>query len=219
MMRKRAWQGLLATAMIAVAVPVGAQTTDVALDTTAALTAECSFADLTADAIRAAANADIALVNGSVFRPKTVPAGKIEAAAVEEFLVDPAEPVAVLTLTGASIRAALERGLTLLPLPNKGFLHVSGIQVVFDSTKPRGQRVQRIEINRVALQPERTYTVALPGALAKGGLGYFLVFNGAAYREVTPTIFDAVTSYLKAHPQIGADLSGRLRDAGRMRTD
>ncbi|GFR26218.1 5'-nucleotidase [Trichonephila clavata] len=59
------------------------------------------------------------------------------------------------------------------------FLHVSGLRVVYDVTKPPGQRVKTLSVrcrhtvnDYEPVNLYKTYLIAMPGLLAKGGDGY-----------------------------------------------
>ncbi len=93
--------------------------------------------------------------------------------------------LATMKLTGAEIIEALEHSVRLAPAENGGFLHVSGLKYTYDSSKPAGERVQKVQVKEadgfVDLQPSKTYVVATNAFTAKGGDGY-TVFQ-KAYEE------------------------------------
>jgi 5'-nucleotidase/UDP-sugar diphosphatase len=178
----------------------------IALSSDTSLVAESGIGDLVADALAAALRADLALVNGSALRmPYTLEQGPVGEAALKGALAYPDEKLGVLELQGSTLRAAIERSLSLLPKPNKGFLQISGIQVWYDPTKPSGQRVSMIEHHGTRLAPDRTYRVVMPNSLAKGGLGYFRIFNGAKYEPSETTMAEALIAYAKATKVIELD--------------
>ncbi|WP_391120117.1 5'-nucleotidase C-terminal domain-containing protein [Psychrobacillus sp. L3] len=85
--------------------------------------------------------------------------------------------LATMDLTGAEIKATFEVSLRDLPRENGGFLHVSGAKVLFDSSKPVGQRVVTIAYKNenntyTEIQDNVTYAIATNAFTAKGGDGY-----------------------------------------------
>jgi 2',3'-cyclic-nucleotide 2'-phosphodiesterase/3'-nucleotidase/5'-nucleotidase len=138
---------------------------------------ETSFGDLTADALCSASNTTMALVAAVSFKSGTIPADKPTAQQVVSLLQTPDETWAVSKLTGAQIRAALERSLSRAPLPNNAFLQVAGLKVKYDPERPRNDRITSLETNTSALEDGKKYEVVMPLFLAKGGSGYFQVFD------------------------------------------
>jgi len=209
-MARRAWcvvrRGLLlavaAVIMIAAAAPA-AVPDDPQLG-------ESTLGNLVADAVRRAGGADLALVTAvSLSDNAAVPAATPDAA--HAALRYPGDLVLVVELTGAQIRDALEFGLSQLPRPHKGLLQVSGITVVYDSSKPINQRVASVTVGRAALVAEQKYQVAMPSSLARGALGYFRVWSQPAARDAGVTMADALLNYLRAGAP-AARRDGRLRD-------
>lgn len=181
------------------------------LDASKAREAESSLANLVADAARASLKAEIALVPASQLRDVTLPAGDLTRETLSNALLYSDEKIVLVEVTGAQIRAALERGLSMLPgKPNAAFLQVSGLAITFRSDAPEGQRLLGVQVGGSALLPERKYKAAMPYSLAKGALGYFRVFDGLKPTETGPAIADAVVDHVRGKtisPQ-----SGRLRD-------
>ncbi len=124
-----------------------------------------------ADAISSATGAPIAFVPDGVLNPS----GKSDDLAT--WLQFPTDTVSVVKLTGRQIRAALERSVSLYPSPNPSFLQLSGIDVEFDKGLPPDKRVTSIQVPGGKLADEASYEVAMPTSLAKGGLGYFQIWE------------------------------------------
>jgi 2',3'-cyclic-nucleotide 2'-phosphodiesterase (5'-nucleotidase family) len=89
----------------------------------------------------------------------------------------PSDEVVIVSLTGGQIRQAFERSLSLLPQPNTSFLQISGFEVVFNRNAPPNSRVVSVTADGAPLQDGRTYTVAMPANLGRGGLGYFKIWD------------------------------------------
>jgi 5'-nucleotidase / UDP-sugar diphosphatase len=173
--------------------------------------AESSLGNLLADAIAKAGGAPMALVQASQLRGASCPAGDLTREALLGMLLYPDEKVVVVDLTGAQFQAALERSLGMLPKPNTGFLQVSGLAATYKSSAPEGQRVVSVSITGQPLETAKVYRVAMPESLAKGGLGYFRIFNGLKSKDAGSTIGDALTNYVQTVKTV-APQTGRLRD-------
>lgn len=176
-------------------------------------TQETTLGNLVADALRQTANAELALVNASQMRPVTLPAGAISDDQVPAALAYPDEEIALVRLKGATVLALLERGLSVLPQPNKGFLQVSGLVVRFDSRRAGGSRIVEAHIGGQPLVESRDYKVALPLSLAKGSGGYFTIMGSAAVSPLGTTQQQAVSSFLSSRGTASARAdSPRLED-------
>ena len=130
-----------------------------------------SAAQDAADVLKQAAGSDAAFI----------PAGLVKQSFEKDNLASlleyPTEEVVVVGLTGAQIRAALELSVSLFPQPNKSFLQLSGLEVAFNRAAPSNKRIVTVTANGAALDNAKTYTVAMPSSLAKGGLGYFKIWE------------------------------------------
>jgi len=182
---------------------------------------EIGFGDLLADALRSAANADIALVAAVSCKPGTIPAGPVTEAQLAAMLQNPGEVWAVSKLTGAQVQAAMEKSLSRLPGTNNGFLQVAGIKVTFDPDGPRNSRVKSITVRTVTapgsetyvpLDPGKQYRVAMPLSLAKGGSGYFTIFDASKIEgdPSTQSLLQALTGFAFGKASITYPGTGRL---------
>ncbi len=141
---------------------------------------ECLSADIAADAIKAHAGADMALINGGAVR-YSLSAGPVSMGDVLTMLPFD-DRVMVASLSGKTLLAALEYGLSGLEDQKGRFLQVAGLRYAFDPEQPAGQRL----ISADALDPDgrwrpieetRSYVVATSDYLARGGDGYALFQN------------------------------------------
>ncbi len=130
-----------------------------------------------ADAIRDAAKADLGFIAAGLLR-----SGSGED--LGGYAQYPSDDIAVVKLTGKQVRIALERSVSLFPSPNPGFLQLSGLEVTFSRSAATDSRISSVQANGANLDPARTYTVAMPGSLARGGLGYFTVWDKSAISQV-----------------------------------
>jgi 2',3'-cyclic-nucleotide 2'-phosphodiesterase (5'-nucleotidase family) len=173
---------------------------------------ESGLCSVIADAIRDAANTDIAFVSASSFSEQTIPKGS---ATAEDFLKALAfrnDSVVVVRLTGEKVKAALEHGLALYPQMHSAFLQVSGITVSIDPKQDREKRVTGVRVGGSALDDKRVYSVAMPTPLADGGLAYYRIWSKSDIdkaRDPKLNLEEAVRKYLKGKSSVG-DSGDRL---------
>ncbi|WP_462408486.1 bifunctional metallophosphatase/5'-nucleotidase [Neobacillus sp. Marseille-QA0830] len=159
---------------------IGKTTVDLIGGNPPARTGETNLGNLITDGMLAKAKTInpetvIAFQNGGGIRT-TVPAGDITLAKVLEIMPF-GNALAIMKLTGAEIKQALEFSVKDAPKAFGGFLQVSGLKFTYDSNKPVGERVQSIEVkengfNYTAIDPKKTYVVANNIFTAKGGDGF-----------------------------------------------
>lgn len=128
-----------------------------------------------ADALREAANSDFAFVPAAALK-------KSDSSFLKDYLLYPTDGVSIVELKGSQVRAALERAISVHPLPNSGFLQVSGLKVEFSKSAPAQKRVLSVVIGEGRIDMDRTYSVAMPTSLANGSLGYFKIWEKSAIK-------------------------------------
>jgi 5'-nucleotidase len=196
--------------------PIGA--TSVALDARGEMnrSRETNLGSYIADAYRKAMNADVALFNGGSIR-----AGRIfspgELTKRDVMAILPYEnPIVKIEVTGATLRAALEHGVSRSAEEREPgrFPQVSGIRFTFDARRPAGSRIVSVEVGGQPLDDRKTYTLATNTFLVeKGGDGYTM-FGGAKYLvnpengPVEPVVLmNAINSAKEIAPQV----DGRIK--------
>ncbi|MEX2145386.1 MAG: bifunctional UDP-sugar hydrolase/5'-nucleotidase [Candidatus Rokuibacteriota bacterium] len=180
-------------------------------------TRESNLGNFIADAMRARAGADVALVNGGGIRTDRVIApGPLSRRDVHGLLPF-TNAVVTLEMRGLQLRAALEEGLAGIEREAGGFLQVSGLRVVHDLGRPPGHRVREVAVGGAPLDGHRLYTVATIDYLARGGDG-FTAFRPAP-RLVSetsgPQLADVVLEAILAQGTIAPGIDGRLTAAPR----
>lgn len=175
---------------------------------------ETTLGDLTTDAMRTALKTDIAFLAASelkVLEPP-VPAQNIQPPVLITTISFPDDPLAVLQLTGKQVKAALERGVSLYPQRNLGFLQVAGIKFTFDPKKPNGKRVSAVVVGKEPLDDNRTYTVAVTNSMANGALGYWNVWKAENIVKRVPeqSLKKALNSYLGTSPKLQYKVPSRV---------
>ena len=145
---------------------------------------------LLADAFRHIGRTDVGLVNNGGIRANLA-AGSLSYGALFDALPFQNRLVRI-SLTGAALRDMLEHALE----PGTPTAHVSGLRVSYDPRRPAGQRIRRIRLaNGRALDPRRTYTLAVQDYVATGGDGFAMLTTWPA-TDAGLTDLDAVIAYL-----------------------
>lgn len=128
--------------------------------------------------------------------------------------------LATVTLTGAELKQTFEKSVSLYPLENGGFLHVSGAKVEFDSSKPAGQRIVKISYkdaqnNYIEIQENETYTIATNAFTAKGGDGFDVLKKAYEDGRVTDlglSDWENLAEHLKSLVNVNPQVEGRIVD-------
>jgi 5'-nucleotidase len=114
------------------------------------------------------------------------------------------------TVTGAQVWAMLENGLGFLPSKSGAFPQVSGMRVVYDTSRPAGQRV--ISVTRedgTPIKPDDvSYTLAVPDYVNSGGDGYTMLKDGQGV--VRDLLADVVVQYIGSVSPVNPSVDGRL---------
>ncbi|MDP2355614.1 MAG: bifunctional UDP-sugar hydrolase/5'-nucleotidase [Beijerinckiaceae bacterium] len=174
---------------------------------------EAAWGNLIADAIRSAAHADIGIMNGGGIRG----GARYEAGArltrrhvLSELPFGNA--TLMFRLTGAQLRTTFEHGYADLPRPAGHFLHISGAQVIVDTSRKSGERVASITIGGKPLDEKTYYSVAASDFFLRGGDGY-TEFNNETLRtrvEDAQLIANDVMVHARRLSQIRAKPEGRI---------
>jgi 2',3'-cyclic-nucleotide 2'-phosphodiesterase (5'-nucleotidase family) len=139
---------------------------------------ESPLGDLIADAMRAYAGTDVALMNGGGIRTDAVyPAGPITRKAIIAFLPFGNALVSV-KITGAALKAALENGVSQVEAGAGRFPQVSGLRFTWSRHRPVGARILTVTINGQPLSATQIYTVATNDYMLGGGDGYTALAGG-----------------------------------------
>ncbi|HKA61160.1 MAG TPA: 5'-nucleotidase C-terminal domain-containing protein [Methylomirabilota bacterium] len=158
----------LDTVVGATAVPLDARET-------ATRQQETPLGRLFADLMRVRVGAQVGLLNSGAIRGnRVIPAGPITKRDVRQLLPF-SNTVTLLEVSGAALRAALERSVDQLPRPTGHFLQTAGVRFTVDPARPPGQRVGPIEVGDQPLLPDGVYRVAMPDYLARGRDGYSML--------------------------------------------
>lgn len=132
-----------------------------------------------------------------------LPAGDVTYA--EAFAVQPfGNSIAIGDLTGADILAALE---DQWKDPSAGRPRLAlglsdNVSYSYDASAAQGERVINATIDGVAIDPTRTYSVAMSSFLFEGGDGFNSFTNVTNYRDVGYNDVQAFIDYLEANASV-----------------
>jgi 2',3'-cyclic-nucleotide 2'-phosphodiesterase (5'-nucleotidase family) len=194
-------------------VPLGV--TALALDSRTATvrTREAAIGNIVADAMRAAAHADVAVMNGGGIRGGKLYAANASISRRDVLAELPfGNRVVTVEISGRALKAAIENGLSQLPNASGRFPQVSGLAVEADLKRPPGSRITAIQVGNAPLDEEHIYRVATNDFLARGGDGY------AMFADVAPTLADSdappvsneVIAYIKSIGTLRTGVEGRI---------
>lgn len=177
---------------------------------------ETNLGSFIADAYRKALKSDVALFNGGSIRAGKVfspgPLTKRDVMAILPY----ENPIVKIEVTGATLRAALEHGVSRSAEEGEPgrFPQVSGVRFVFDARRAPGQRVTSIEVQGQPLDDRKTYTLATNTFVAlKGGDGYTM-FGGAKIlvnEENGPVEPVVLMNAISAEREIAPQVDGRIK--------
>ena len=188
--------------------PIG--TTAVELDsrTMTVRTREAAIGALIADAMRASTHAQAAVTNGGGIRGGRiyVPGTAITRRdIVAELPFD--NRVVAIDISGATLRLAIENGLSQLPKPAGRFPQVSGLAIVADPSRPPGSRVLSMKVDGEPLNETRIYRIATNDYMLRGGDDYTMFVDA-------PEVLDAADA-----PLLSTDVMEYIEQIGTIRTE
>ncbi len=164
--------------------------------------------NLIADAQRAAAHADVAVMNNGGIRAN-LDAGPVTYGSL--FEVSPFSNLLVrITVTGDELRAYFERVVGGRAVST----HVSGAELAYDASRPRGSRIVGITVGGMPLDPARRYTLAMSDFMATGGDGQGIPGAESKSEHLGIVDLDALVDYVRTMPGgiIRADTTVRIRE-------
>lgn len=163
---------------------------------------------LIADLLRAAVSADIGFVSSSNVNPY-LPEGPIRVLDLFRIYGWPHEPV-ILSAKGRQIREFLEGNLE----PPGEFFYPSGLSVVYDFTRPEGERIISVRVGEAFLEEEAVYRVAVESRIAtragvQKGLGDLMEVSDRV--DVGVPIRDLLARHIRAAKVIRGTHEQRVR--------
>ncbi len=174
---------------------------------------ENAFGNLVADAIRDFCSSDIAFMNGGGIRGERTyaPGSDLTRRDIHNELPF-RNHVVCLRVRGKDILDALENGVSRIE-DNKGrFLHVSGLQMVYDPQTPSGKRVRSVSIDNTPLDSNKQYVVGTVDYLASGGDEFSMLRNGERIGNIggSPLLWELLRSYIADRGSVSPVVEGRI---------
>lgn len=176
---------------------------------------ECQMGNLVADAMLDRVKdqgIQIAIANGGGLRA-SIDAGDVTMG--EVLTVLPFQnTLSTFQVTGETILAALENGVSQVEEGGGRFPQVSGLKFTFDVTKPAGERVSDVMVAEggdfVALDPAKVYGVVSNNFVRNGGDGYSMFTDAMNVYDFGPDLADVTAEYLAANAPYQPYLDGRI---------
>jgi len=161
--------------------------------------ADSALGNLVADALRASAGADFALLNSTGIRAD-LPPGELTRAAFAAALPF-ADTLTVLTLSGAQLRALFNQ-LARVASERKCQtpIQISGLSVQFKCSGASSSALVRLAGSGLELDSRRAYTLATSEYLAEGGSGFELLTEALARRTLDVDALHALLDAISALP-------------------
>ncbi len=173
-----------------------------AADLTRASSTESNLGDLLTDAMRDASGAQIAFQNGGGIRADILK-GPITLEAVFTALPFDDDLVS-MDLTGEQIMGLLERNVL-----SETVLQVSGMQIVYDLSKPAGAKAVSVEVAGKPMEAQATYRVVINDFLAAGG-NQFNIFKKGRNVTFGSPVRDAAVDFIRKNSPINVQARNRI---------
>lgn len=170
-------------------------------------TGETNLGNLITDAMLKSTGADVAFTNGGGIRA-SIPAGEVK---IQHILTSfPfTNTLAVIEVTGAEIKDALEHGVDLYPEQAGHFPHVSGMIYKFDEGKPVGERIVEVLVKGQPLVADKKYKLVTNDFMASGGDGYTM-FSGRPFLAEGGLLSDVLMEHFKEVGEVEPKVEGRV---------
>lgn len=166
---------------------------------------ESDLGNLLADIARDATGANIGLIHAGTIR-KDVPAGDVEIADILD--TNPfIDPIVVVELNGEQLKRAMEQSFTLL----RGLMQVSGLNVVYDTSKPERKRLVSLKHDGKEVADDDRFEVAVGEIIALGGDHYDVFTEANVIRKSQP-LGELTIEYFRQHGTVPVPESGRQVD-------
>ncbi len=205
-----------ASLMAQLAKPIG--NTRVALDARSKenRTQETNVGNFITDAFRKALASDVGLMNGGSVRADELIAPKKLTQRDLLSILPFKNQMVKIEVTGATLRAALEHGVSQSGgnAQPGSFPQVSGVQFSFDTTKPSGSRLIEVKVNGAPLDDSKKYTLATTTFVGVDGGDGYSMFKGAKVLtspEQAPLDVDVVKKAITSVRSIAPKVEGRIK--------
>lgn len=177
---------------------------------------ESGFGNLVADILREETGADVALINSGQIRGAAVyEQGDLITRRNIQAELPFTDYIAMIEITGAELRAALEHSVSQVRDLRGQFLQVSNLEMKVDLKRPAGNRITSLTVKGRTLEPERRYKAAMPFFIASGGDGYDMFADAPTlYQDQTLILWERVVNSLRAKTDVTFLPTGRIEISG-----
>jgi 2',3'-cyclic-nucleotide 2'-phosphodiesterase (5'-nucleotidase family) len=166
---------------------------------------ESDLGNLLADVLTDATGADIGMIHPGGIR-KDLPKGDITVADVLD--TNPfVDNVFAVEVNGTQLAEILEQSFT----HDRGLMQVSGIEVVYDTSKSLRERLISMKYEGQEIEASDTFSVAVSGFIAKGGDHYGTFRHARTLRELVP-LGELTIAYFRKHGMVATPAGGRQTD-------
>ena len=180
-------------------------------DRTVCRAMECSMGSLIADAMLARVadqGVEIAIQNGGGIRA-SIDGGPITMG--EVLTVLPFQnTLSTFQVTGATMIAALENGVSQIEDGAGRFPQVAGMSFAFDAALPAGSRISDVMVAGAPIDPEKLYSVVSNNYVRNGGDGYAMFKEAVNAYDYGPDLADVTAEYLAAQGPFTPYTDGRI---------
>ncbi len=156
---------------------------------------------------------DVALTNGGGLRA-SIDAGPVTMG--EVLTVLPFQnTLSTFRVSGATLRAALENGVSQIEEGGGRFPQVAGMTFAVDAAAAPGARVSDVRIGGAPLDPDALYGVVSNDYLRNGGDGYAMFVDAEDAYDYGPDLADVTAEYLIRTGPYTPRTDGRITVTGR----
>lgn len=172
---------------------------------------ECAMGNLIADAMLDRVKdqgVEIAIQNGGGIRA-SIDAGEVTMG--EVLTVLPFQnTLSTFQVTGETIIAALENGVSQVEEGAGRFPQVAGITFAFDAAKPAGERVSDVMVGGAAIDLAKSYNVVSNNYVRNGGDGYKMFKDAANAYDFGPDLADVTADFIAKNAPYTPYKDGRI---------
>lgn len=172
---------------------------------------ECPMGSLIADAMLDRVKEqgiEIAIQNGGGIRA-SIDAGPITMG--EVLTVLPFQnTLSTFQVTGATVLAALENGVSQIEEGAGRFPQVAGMTFAFDASKPAGARVSDVMVGGAPIDPDKLYGVVSNNYVRNGGDGYAMFKTATNAYDYGPDLADVTAEFLAEKGPFTPYTDGRI---------
>jgi len=173
---------------------------------------ESNLGNFIADVMRDRVDADVALMNGGGIRTDTLyDPGEITKRRIVDILPFP-NNVVEIEVSGETLRAALENGVSQIEELAGRFPQVSGMRYAYDPTNAVGQRIVRATSGLERIDEDATFTLATNDFISGGGDGYEMLADAPTLlsSDSGPLLSNLVAEVIERRGTISPETGSRI---------